>query len=79
MGHICQSKRSRIPENILIVITGVGITGPISNIIYRWLLGALPRNLNQTDTFLYKYVTFNSEDNFSSAAIFIIRTETHLF
>jgi len=52
MSHICLSKRSHVPENILIVITGVGITGLIRNIIYRWLLGALPRNLNQTDPFL---------------------------
>jgi hypothetical protein len=66
------------PENILIVITGIRITSLVRNIISRWLLGALPRNLNQTHTLLYKYVTFNSEDHFSSAAVFIVRTETRL-
>jgi hypothetical protein len=68
------------PENILIVITGIRITSlVVRNIISRWLLGALPRNLNQTHTLLYKYVMFNSEYHFSSAAIFIVRTETRLF
>jgi hypothetical protein len=66
-------------ENILIVIAGIRITSLVRNINFRWLLGALPRKLNQTHTLLYKYVTFNSEDPFSWATIFIISTETHLF
>jgi len=66
-------------ENILVVITGIRITSLIRNIISRWLLGALPRNLNQTHTLLQKYVTFNSEYHFSSAAVLIMRTETLFF
>jgi len=65
-------------ENIL-VITSIRITSLIRNIISRWLLGALPRNLNQTHTLLQKYVTFNSEYHFSSTAVLIMRTETLFF
>jgi DeoR/GlpR family transcriptional regulator of sugar metabolism len=70
-------------ENLLIVITGIRITSHKKcffsladwRFTAKFKLDAHFASIN-----CYKrYVTFNSEDQFSSAAILIIGTETYLF